>query len=57
MSDDLWAKEGSGFKSATIATKHGDTIKCAIGICMDINEYKWTSGKNYLADFVLANNC
>ena len=56
-SDALWSEEGEGFKTAIITTLAGDELRCAIGICMDINPYKWHSGKNELADFVNSNNC
>lgn len=54
-SDDLWAQEGDGFKTAVLTTLAGHQLKCTIGICMDINPYKWHSGKNELADFMVAN--
>ena len=43
--DELWCKEGYGFKSLIIENLKGDKFKCVIGICMDINPKNFTSGK------------
>lgn len=47
-SDDVWAKEGSGFYSGILPIGNkGRRIKAAAGICMDINPYRfeapWTA--------------
>lgn len=43
--EELWGKEGDGFHSLDIVTCEGKTLRCSVGICMDINEKKFKSGK------------
>jgi len=45
FADELWAQEGEGFKQLSIKNTKGQMFNCAVGICMDINEKNFTSGK------------
>lgn len=54
FADELWAQEGSGFKTIEIINTKGQKINCTVGICMDINPKNFTSGKYELADFTKA---
>ena len=35
----------------------GDSFKCGVGICMDLNPKGFKSGKHEFADFIKENNC
>ena len=51
--DKYWCEEGQGFKCITVSNLKGETFKCAIAICMDINPKDFTSGQFEFADFAV----
>ena len=52
--DERWCLEGNDFGCMEITTKNGIKLKVGIGICMDINPYKFKSPFNKME---FANHC
>ena len=52
FNDQLWAKEGKGFSHFDLITTEGKSIRCTVGICMDINPKDFASSQFELADYV-----
>ena len=52
--DERWSLEGNKFGYMEISTKKGIKLKLGIGICMDINPYKFKSSFNKME---FANHC
>jgi protein N-terminal amidase len=51
--DELWCKEGQGFKDLEIVNTKGEKFRAVLGICMDINPKNFASGLYEWADFAL----
>ena len=49
--DELWCKEGQGFKDLEIINTKGEKFRAVLGICMDINPKNFTSGLYEWVDF------